>query len=319
MDEKYVCDRLRREFDKVGLTMVLYYFLMLFMVFAAMMVQQVFLMIRYGDLDSDELMSRVASNAWDYILAIAIGCAILLIWKKPNFCFKTIWKRNRPMTFGDFGMLLCVFLSGQALFTVVSMLLEYLANLMGFSINETIQSATGIGDSFSMFFYGCILAPIFEEVLFRGLLLRTMEPFGKKFAIFATAFLFGIFHGNLIQSPFAFTVGLVLGYVTVEYGMIWAILLHFINNFVLGDLLARLTAGLEAWVGEAIFFGIIGLCSVVTVVLFIVKRRQIGQYLFEKRVHPWCMKSFFTSPGILAFTILMTLNILGTLVLQILA
>jgi hypothetical protein len=51
----------------------------------------------------------------------------------------------------------------------------------------------------------------------------------------------------------------------------------------------------------------------------IVKRRQIMDYLLTKRIHPWSMKSFFTSPGILAFMILMVLNILLTLVLQILA
>ena len=146
-----------------------------------------------------------------------------------------------------------------------------------------------------------------------------MEPYGKKFAVFATALLFGLFHANIVQSPFAFAVGLVLGYVTVEYGMIWSVVLHFINNFVLGDLLYRLTSGLAPWVSEAIYLGIISLCTVVTVILMVVKRRQIMNYLLEKRIHPWCMKSFFTSPGILAFLILMVLTIVLTLVLQILS
>ena len=319
MDEKYVCHRLRREFDKVGLILVLYYLLMTFMVFAALLMQQVFLTIRLEGVSTEVLQEKMTSNGWGYILTIAVGFAILLIWKKPYFCLKTIWKKNRPMTVGDFLMLLGVFLSGQALFTVFSALLEFLSNLMGFSINESIESASGLGDSVTLFLYGCILAPVFEEVLFRGLLLRMMEPYGKKFAVFATALLFGLFHANIVQSPFAFAVGLVLGYVTVEYGMIWSVVLHFINNFVLGDLLYRLTSGLAPWVSEAIYLGIISLCTVVTVILMVVKRRQIMNYLHEKRIHPWCMKSFFTSPGILAFLIRMVLTIVLTLVLQILS
>jgi membrane protease YdiL (CAAX protease family) len=319
MDEKFVCHRLRREFDKVGLTLVLYYLLMTFMVFAAILVQQVFLIFQSDTLSDEEIQSRILANGWGYILAIAVGCVILLLWKKPYFCLKTIWKKNRPMTVGDFLMLLCVFLSGQTFFFGFSSLMEFLSNLMGFSINESIESASSIGNSVTLFLYGCILAPIFEEVLFRGLLLRMMEPYGKKFAVFATALLFGLFHANIVQSPFAFVVGLVLGYVTVEYGMIWSVVLHFINNFVLGDLLYRLTSNLEPWVSDVIYLGIISICTVVTVILMVVKRRQIMDYLLTKRIHPWSMKSFFTSPGILAFMILMVLNILLTLVLQILA
>ena len=101
--------------------------------------------------------------------------------------------------------------------------------------------------------------------------------------------------------------------------MIWSVILHFINNFVLGDLLYRLTSNLEPWVSDVIYLGIISICTVVTVILMVVKRRQIMDYLLTKRIHPWSMKSFFTSPGILAFMILMVLNILLTLVLQILA
>lgn len=319
MDEKNVCHRLRREFDKVGLTLILYNLLMTFMVFAAMLLQQAFLTIRLGNVPIEVMQEKIAANGWGYILTIAVGFGILLIWKKPEFSVKTIWKKNRPMTVGSFFMLLCVFLSGQTFFFGISTLMEYLSNLMGFSINESIQSASAIGDSVTLFLYGCILAPVFEEVLFRGLLLRMMEPYGKKFTVFATALLFGLFHANIVQSPFAFAVGLVLGYVTVEYGMIWSVVLHFINNFVLGDLLYRLTSGMAPWVSEAIYLGIISLCTVVTVILMVVKRRQIMDYLLKKRIHPWCMKSFFTSPGILAFIILMVLNIMLTLVLQILA
>ena len=318
MDEKYVCHRLRREFDKVGLILVLYYLLMTFMVFAALLMQQVFLTIRLGDVSTEILQEKMTSNGWGYILTIAVGFAILLIWKKPRFCLKTIWKQDRSMTLGDFLMLLCVFLSGQALFTVFSMLLEFLSNLMGFSINESIESASGLGDSVTLFLYGCILAPVFEEVLFRGLLLRMMEPYGKKFAVFATALLFGLFHANIVQSPFAFVVGLVLGYVTVEYSMLWAVVLHMINNLILGDSMYRLFSLLPGWAGELGYFLIIWGSAVAAIVILILKRKQIASYFRTGKIHPLCLKSFFTSPALVIFNVLMILNILVILVLPIL-
>ena len=40
-------------------------------------------------------------------------------------------------------------------------------------------------------------------------------------------------HGNFVQIPFAFVVGLMLGYLAVKTGTIWlSMLVHFSNNFI---------------------------------------------------------------------------------------
>lgn len=316
MNEVSVCKRLRKEFDKTGFTLLVYYGIMSAIVSVVMVMQMLCLMIISPDMPEETLTQTLMGNGWGYVLTTTIGAVILLLWKKKEFCFHTIWKPNRRMTVGSFFAVLCIFLSAQLFFQIGAMVTEWFFNLFGLSVMESLEMATGIEDTFSMFLYGCLLAPVFEEVLFRGLLLRTLEPYGKKFAIFATAFLFGLFHANLLQSPFAFAVGLVLGYVTVEYSMLWAVILHMINNLVLGDLLPRITESFQPWVGEVAFWGIIGTCTVAAVIICIVKRRKILWYLLDKRIHPWCMKSFFSSVGILAFSIFMLLNILLSLVLQ---
>ena len=43
-------------------------------------------------------------------------------------------------------------------------------------------------------------------------------------------------HANVVQIVFAFFVGLVLAYITEEYSIKWAILIHIINNFVFAEL-----------------------------------------------------------------------------------
>ena len=188
-------------------------------------------------------------------------------------------------------------------------------NLVGLSLMESMQAASASADTLSMFLYMGLFAPVFEEILFRGLILRSLEPFGKKFAIFTSAYLFGIFHGNLIQSPYAFAVGLVLGYVAMEHNIGWAMVLHMINNLILGDSLVRLTSCLGTALSDLIFWAIILGCAIASVVIFIRKRAEIAEYFRSGRIHPLCLKCFFTSPGVLAITAVMAANMLLMLLL----
>lgn len=82
-----------------------------------------------------------------------------------------------------------------------------------------------------------ILAPIFEELLFRKLLLERLSVYGSKFAIIITAVAFGLFHGNLDQFFYATLVGLVLGYVAVKSGnWLYSVLIHMVMNLIGGAL-----------------------------------------------------------------------------------
>ncbi|MDR1563797.1 MAG: CPBP family intramembrane metalloprotease [Oscillospiraceae bacterium] len=75
---------------------------------------------------------------------------------------------------------------------------------------------------------------IFEELLFRGMVLQGLRKHSSdSFAILISALFFGIFHGNIVQAPFAFVLGLYLGWMVVyTNSIIPAMLLHFINNFI---------------------------------------------------------------------------------------
>lgn len=79
--------------------------------------------------------------------------------------------------------------------------------------------------------YVCILAPILEETLFRGMILQSLRPWGDRFAVVASALLFGVFHMNLVQGVAAFCMGLVLGLIAVRSGSVLpGIFVHFLNN-----------------------------------------------------------------------------------------
>ena len=75
-----------------------------------------------------------------------------------------------------------------------------------------------------------VLPAVLEEMLFRGYILRVLRPYGGRFAIVTSSLLFGLMHGNILQIPFAFLVGLACGWLVLRTGRVWpAMLLHFLN------------------------------------------------------------------------------------------
>jgi membrane protease YdiL (CAAX protease family) len=322
MKRKEVFRMLRPRFSRLGLILLAYYGIMNAAVSLVLGLDILGLILdgvftnNTGSFSIEEHITELVSNGWGYILATSVGFLILLLWKKGDYCFRFLWKKEKRMDGKSFFVILCVFLSGQAVFQLLGMGMEWFFNQLGFSVMDSIEAASGLGDTLSMFLYGCIFAPVFEEILFRGFLLRSLAPYGKKFAIFASSFFFGIFHANIVQSPFAFAVGLVLGYVTVEYSMVWAVVLHMFNNLVMGDLLPRLVSLLAGPAQDIVMYVIIGSIAVVALVICICKRRQLRQYLYNARIHPWCIASFLSAPGVLIITGVMACNVLLTFLMQ---
>ena len=87
----------------------------------------------------------------------------------------------------------------------------------------------------------CILAPILEETLCRGIMLRGMLRRSAPWkAIFWSAFIFAFIHLNPWQSIPAFIIGILFGWVYYRTGCLWlTIFLHCLNNS-LSTLLTRL-------------------------------------------------------------------------------
>jgi hypothetical protein len=220
------------------------------------------------------------------------------------------------MKAGSFFALLVIFISAQMGVQILFMIMELTANQYGYTMTEAMESAGGGLDSLSMFLYVGLGAPISEEILFRGVALRGMEPYGKKFAIFASSVLFGLYHGNLVQIPFAFVVGLVLGYVTVEHNIGWAIVLHMFNNLILSDTITRLMEPLGLPWSELWFWLLIIGCTIAAVIILIVNRRQIKVWLGMYRDDPLCAKAFWSAPGIITLIVILgLLTVISTLLM----
>ena len=80
-----------------------------------------------------------------------------------------------------------------------------------------------------------ILAPVAEELAFRGAVLRALLSWGKNHwvMIALSAAIFALIHGNPAQMPHAFLVGLMLGWMYWRTGsIIPGVAFHWVNNSV---------------------------------------------------------------------------------------
>lgn len=82
--------------------------------------------------------------------------------------------------------------------------------------------------------YLVILAPICEELTFRGLMFRRMReqtPFIHA-ALFSSL-VFGILHGNIVQGPYGFIMSIMFAYSYEKYGSLKApVLAHMAANLI---------------------------------------------------------------------------------------
>lgn len=76
-----------------------------------------------------------------------------------------------------------------------------------------------------------VVPPLVEEFAVRGAVMQPLRRYGDRFAIIASALIFAILHGNLVQAPFAFIAGLGIGYAVCITNSLWTgVLIHFCNN-----------------------------------------------------------------------------------------
>lgn len=133
-------------------------------------------------------------------------------------------------------------LGGMYIFNYFSVWLnEIISFIKGSPVINPVVSATE--NIWITIVFSVILAPIFEEFVFRGIILNRLKPYGDKVSIFFSALLFAMFHGNLYQMFYAFAIGCAFAYVALRTRRIaYTIGLHMFVNFCGGVLFPQLAS-----------------------------------------------------------------------------
>ncbi|MBR4868595.1 MAG: CPBP family intramembrane metalloprotease [Clostridia bacterium] len=133
------------------------------------------------------------------------------------------WELTGGVLFGFLGILF-----GNALSIAVQPLFPYAQDNLDALMGEMAKTPYEL---IVELLYICVVPAIVEELAFRGVVLQILRKYGDGFAIVVSALLFGLFHGNVVQLPFAIGLGIVAGYITVRTNsMLPAMILHFCNN-----------------------------------------------------------------------------------------
>lgn len=114
----------------------------------------------------------------------------------------------------------------------VSSTFNSLIDFFGYEHSSTpLPSSYGFDALFVNLVFSALLPGVCEELVHRGMLLKSMRPLGMWKAILLSAFLFGLLHMNIEQFFYATIIGIFLGFLTVMTNSIYpAMIVHFTNN-----------------------------------------------------------------------------------------
>ena len=176
-----------------------------------------------------------------------------------------------------------------------------------------------------------ILAPIFEELIFRKLLIDRINKYGAFFAIMVSGLTFGLFHGNFQQVFFATLLGFLFAHLYLKTGRVeLTIGLHMMVNLattvVTNTLLQKIYAVnpnldssaeyLTAHPEVATYFGLLGLwimalgavcvAGIIVLIVFLATKKFV---LAKKDAEPSkseALKAFFTGKYSILFFLIIT-------------
>jgi membrane protease YdiL (CAAX protease family) len=178
----------------------------------------------------NELSNNGDSIAWVELFSGGTALAVLLLvcrW----------WKGDRLVQFlGLRPPALKPFLAWCGLFVAVFVVLEVIANFLPDMNSDFMEKVLASITNYPLFYLGsCFMPALFEELLFRGLLLGSLRHLlDKNTAVAITAGLFTFTHMQyewylLLLNLLPLAV--FLGYARTNTGSLWTgVFLHFVNN-----------------------------------------------------------------------------------------
>lgn len=164
-----------------------------------------------------------------YVFALLVPAVLVSFFFKKRFC---PFSPAKPVKFEVATFAIIGAMGTCMLSNIINTYFSAFFTEVGLDVPEAPQTMVNTPISLLLnIFTMAVLPALLEEMVYRGYILRTLRPYGNLFAIVVSSALFSLMHGNLRQIPFAFIVGLVLGYLYVVTDNVWMpIAVHFGNN-----------------------------------------------------------------------------------------
>ena len=178
--------------------------------------------------ESDEITS--ASSVVLFMLLMALSAFVVVRKNNFKYLYTSKFKIKKLIVFG----IVFVIFNGIVLSIYKSIFGSFeSSNLFTiFSIREAIISVINEYGIVVTFLLVVIIVPIYEEIVFRGIILSSTEKYiGFNSANAIQAMFFALVHDSLFLFPFYFLFGLICGMMAKKSGgLLGNIILHSINN-----------------------------------------------------------------------------------------
>ncbi|MDD5791943.1 MAG: CPBP family intramembrane metalloprotease [Erysipelotrichaceae bacterium] len=217
----------KKEFAGVGITIILYSLLMLYIPKA--------LKLLLEETDSFIIHDRFLFYGIYYILMV-IG-TILPFSLLKYYC--NISVRNiRNKTHLSFTTLI---MNTMVYFSIASLLIFFTMMILNrFKISGSLASDIAVSidaksmDNWLYLLMFVILSPFLEEYAFRGILLKTLDRYGKRFGIIATSIIYALAHHSFIDMIPAFFMSSMLCLIVESYKSLQpTVFIHMLFNLFL--------------------------------------------------------------------------------------
>lgn len=184
-------------------------------------------------------------GALSVLVANGIVFSLLLHWKRLSY--RDLFNSSRASTAATTMLLVpLILLATPFMLLVMGGVSEILQSTFPMSPSTEAQFSTLLTPALPQVVLVCVLAPVLEEMLFRGIILRSfLAQYERWYAIAGSAVVFGFAHGNIYQLVSATLFGLLAGWLYERTrSLVPCIALHAANN--VGVMVLSTSAGTDA-------------------------------------------------------------------------
>lgn len=129
---------------------------------------------------------------------------------------------------------ICTTLISLGIATLSCSLVSILKDKFEYNVGENLSNSNNI---FFTLFITIIVLPIFEEILFRGLIFNELRSkYNVVAAVIIQGLIFGVMHGNVIQGIYTVILGIILALIYIWTNSIYACIIGHITYNLLGTL-----------------------------------------------------------------------------------
>ena len=173
-------EKVRRDTNFIVLGLVLYT-LLRYVIFALEPLARV-CFVRLVCSDSAErtvllqqLEENAANSGVSSIVAVLAGVLFLGWYFRRDTPPQVVFQKKQPLPWKRLPLLICIFMGAQLIYSLFGNVLEFLLRLCGYTAMGQLNAASAQSTTVSMFLYTAVFAPVGEELIYRGLVMRQFQ------------------------------------------------------------------------------------------------------------------------------------------------